>query len=161
MEYRTEVERRDPVLVVILSIVTCGIYLIFWYARIYDELITLTGKTPTGNTFILDFLLFFLTLGVWGIYVDYRISHHLNDLQEERGMTVNDTAALVVVLDVAAYFTIAFTSFLSSAIQQDLLNRMMERQTKDGSEPKAADANTPPVSEGPPSGGATGSHPYD
>ena len=30
-----EFERRDPAIVLVLSLVTCGLYLIYWYYKIY------------------------------------------------------------------------------------------------------------------------------
>jgi Domain of unknown function (DUF4234) len=129
------VKDTSPALVLILSIVTCGLYLIYWYYSVYSDLNQLDGRTPTGNAYFIDFLLMIVTCGIWGIYVDYRISQQLNELQEKAGLAANDTTALVIILDVAAYVTIAFTYMISSAIQQDQLNKVMNALAAGGSTP--------------------------
>ena len=43
------IQRREPALVLVLSIITFGIYLPFWYHGIYEDLRTLDGRTPTGH----------------------------------------------------------------------------------------------------------------
>ncbi len=126
MEKQPELfKHRSPLLIMIFAIFTLGIYMLFWYEKIYIELQRITGNTPTGNMFLIDLLLALFTLGVWAIYMDYRISETLKSLDKQN--TVNDTRLLVVILDIAAYFTVAFTFLLSSAIQQDQMNRLNEQ----------------------------------
>ena len=50
-------ERRDPGIVILFSVLTCGFYLIYWYMKMYEELQLAGGCTPTGNGFGLDLLL--------------------------------------------------------------------------------------------------------
>ena len=118
---------RSPVAVLLLSVVTCGLYLIYWYWNLYEDFYSLMGQTPTGNEFALDLILALLTLGIWGIYMDYRISIALNALQEERNMPVRQTEIPVLILDLAAYVTFFLAFFLSSALQQDVLNRILRK----------------------------------
>lgn len=113
---------RSPIVVFLLSVVTLGLYLIYWYHRVYVEWAALTGRTPTGNGFLLDLLLHVVTCGVWGIYVDYCISQEIANYRKSRGLPDNDSTLAVIILDVAAYFTVAITYFISSAVQQDQLN---------------------------------------
>lgn len=119
-------QKRSPASVLILAIVTCGIYLFFWYYAVYRELEILDGRTPTGNSYSLDLLLSLITCGVWGIYVDYKISEQLGSIQTRLGMKTTDNTMAVVLLDVASYVTIFFTYFVTSAIQQDELNRIAD-----------------------------------
>ncbi len=145
MEHNNLIERRDPVLVLVLSLVTCGLYLIYWYGKIYDELMELDGRTPTGNSFPLDFFLFIVTCGLWGIYADYRISEQLSELGARRGKKVNNSALIVVVLDVVAYFTGYLTNVVSSAIHQDILNKLVgDGPWRPGESPVTTGPVTPP-----------------
>jgi len=116
-------------MVFVLSIVTCGIYLLYWYSKLYEELKALTGRTPTGNGYGLDLIIGLATCGIWGIYVDYKISLQLDEILVARGLPAQNSAMIVVLLNVAAYFTAAITYFATSAIQQDILNRIYETQT--------------------------------
>lgn len=119
-----EFENRSPGLVLLLGLITLGLYMIYWYYKVYDEMKRVTGSTPTGNDYVLDFILFLLTCALWGIYVDYRISRQLEELLAASGQPAQDTGTLVVVLDVAAYLTAWLTNFVSSAIQQDIMNKL-------------------------------------
>lgn len=118
--------QRSPALVFLLSIVTCGLYLIYWYVQVYKEMEQLTGKTPTGNGYFIDFLLTVVTCGVWGIIVDYKISIQLDELLVARGLPPQDSGMIVIVLDIASYFTAAITYMATSALQQDILNKVWE-----------------------------------
>lgn len=119
-------QRTSPVMVVILSVITCGFYLIAWYYDTYKDLEFLTGQTPTGNSFLADFFLTILTVGVWGVYVDLMISRQISSVQEQKGLTVSDTTALILILDIGSYVTGYFTGMISSAIHQSDLNRIFE-----------------------------------
>ncbi len=123
-ENSSEFEYRSPGLVLVLGLVTFGIYMIYWYYKVYDEMKRATGATPTGNEYVIDLILFIVTCSLWGVYVDYRISRQLEDLQRTRGLPVNETGTLVVILDVCAYLTVWLTNFISSAIQQDIMNKI-------------------------------------
>jgi len=122
------IQRREPGLVLVLSIITLGIYLPFWYHGIYEDLKTLDGRTPTGHGFWLDFLFVILTFAIYGIWVDYQISQQIAEFEERNGLgPVQDTSIIAVILDVASYFTAFFTNFVTSAIQQDQINRVVEK----------------------------------
>ena len=122
------IQRREPGLVLVLSIITFGIYLPFWYHGIYEDLKTLDGRTPTGHGFWLDFLFVILTFAIYGIWVDYQISQQIAQFEERNGLgPVQDTSIIAIILDVASYFTAFFTNFVTSAIQQDQINRVVEK----------------------------------
>lgn len=122
------IQRREPAFVLVLSIVTLGFYLPFWYHGIYEDLKTLDGKTPTGRGYWLDFFFVIVTFAIYGIWVDYQISLQISEFEERNGLgPVQDTSMISVILDVAAYFTVFFTNFVTSAIQQDQLNRVVEK----------------------------------
>ena len=122
------IQRREPALVLVLSIITFGIYLPFWYHGIYEDLQTLDGRTPTGHGFWLDFLFVILTVAIYGIWVDYQISQQIAQFEERNGLgPVQDTSIIAIILDVASYFTAFFTNFVTSAIQQDQINRVVEK----------------------------------
>ena len=122
------IQRREPALVLVLSIVTFGIYLPFWYHGIYEDLQALDGRTPTGHGFWLDFLFVILTFAIYGIWVDYQISLQIAQFEERNGLgPVQDTSVIAIILDVASYFTAFFTNFVTSAIQQDQINRVVEK----------------------------------
>ncbi len=122
------IKRREPALVLVLSIVSLGLYLPFWYHGIYEDLKALDGRTPTGHGYWLDFLFVILTFAIYGIWVDYRISQQIGEFEERNGLgPVQDTSIIAVILDVASYATVFVTNFITSAIQQDQLNRVVDK----------------------------------
>jgi hypothetical protein len=122
------IQRREPALVLVLSILTFGIYLPFWYHGVYEDLQKLDGRTPTGHGFWLDFLFVLLTFAIYGIWVDYQISRQITEFEDRNGLgPAQDTSIITVILDVASYFTAFVTNFVTSAIQQDQLNRVVEK----------------------------------
>jgi hypothetical protein len=115
-------------LVLVFSIITFGIYLPFWYHGIYEDLQTLDGRTPTGHGFWLDFLFVLITFAIYGIWVDYQISRQITEFEDRNGLgPAQDTSVIAIILDVASYFTAFVTNFVTSAIQQDQINRVVEK----------------------------------
>jgi hypothetical protein len=108
---------RSPGLLILFSILTCGIYLIYWYFQTYGDL-QRNGQPPTGHSAGIDFLLVIITLGIYGIFVDYRISKSLVELQRAAMLPINDTATVVIVLDVFGL------GVIGSAVHQSELNRV-------------------------------------
>jgi len=138
------IERRDPGIILVLSVFTCGFYLIYWYFVMYDELEYLTGETPTGNNFWVDFLLNIVTCSLYGVWVDYKMSQQLTEYERAQGLPMpGDSTNAVVMLDVAAYVTGFFTNYLSSAIQQDQLNKAMRKLQERGDAPGPASGGPP------------------
>ena len=112
----------------VLSIITFGFYLPFWYHGVYQDFTRLDGRTPSGHGFWLDFLFVILTFGIYGIWVDYQISQRIAEFEERNRLgPVQDTSIIAVILDVAGYVTGFFTNVVTSAIQQDQLNRLADK----------------------------------
>jgi hypothetical protein len=42
------IQRRNPALVIIFTIITCGIYGIYWFVKTKDEINSLGAEIPTG-----------------------------------------------------------------------------------------------------------------
>lgn len=110
---------RSPGLVVLFSLITCGIYLLFWYISVLSEMRE-AGHSPTGNTPGLDILFMILSCGIYGLYVDYRISKEIAAMQHERGLLVDDTSVVVLILDLCGL------GVIGSALQQTNLNRIWQ-----------------------------------
>ncbi len=120
--------RRSPALVFLLGLFTFGLYLIYWYSKMYGEFKELSGKTPTGNSYGFDLLLAIVTCGIWGIYVDYKISLLLDEVLTARNLPPQNSAPLVLILDLFFYFTGGLTYLATSAIHQDIMNRIYENR---------------------------------
>jgi hypothetical protein len=118
-------EERSPVMVLLLTLITCGLYLIYWYYVFYRDLSSITGRTPTGLPFFLDCIIALFTFGLWGVYVDYCISQQLQQIRMANGIDLPDSTLLVLVLDAVSIFTAHLLFIFTSAIQQDEWNKMI------------------------------------
>ena len=74
-----EIKNRNIVVCVILSIVTCGIYYIYWFIKITDESNALApnNATTSGGK---AFLLTLVTFGIYGIYWAYKLGNKVGEM---------------------------------------------------------------------------------
>ena len=101
---------------ILLSIVTCGIYMLFWQ---YKQIQTLNAWLDTDEfSFWLWLLLSIVTCGLFSIYYEYKMAKGINDVQEAAGVRVNNDLALICVL-----LTLFGMGIVSLAIQQSDINR--------------------------------------
>ena len=91
---------RSPATVVILGIVTCGVYLLIWGYQTTEELRVATGDESLKPG--LDLLLTFLTCGIWWIYTDYRNAKKVWELGNRMGLRRSDQSTIVLILDFVA-----------------------------------------------------------
>ena len=95
---RHNIIRRDIVMCVILSIITCGIYGIYWFICMVDDLNALVGD-PTAPSGVKVFLLSLVTCSIYMIYWMYKAGEKINYLKSRSGYPVSsDTAILYMVL---------------------------------------------------------------
>ena len=57
------IQRRNPVAVVILTIITCGIYGIYWFVKTKDEINSLGAEIPTA---------WLLIIPIANLYFEYK-----------------------------------------------------------------------------------------
>src|SRR5688572_16846562 len=66
----TAIQERNSGMVILFSILTCGIYKWYWLYTTTEELRTATSDTSLNPG--LDLVLLFVTCGLWGIFAEYR-----------------------------------------------------------------------------------------
>jgi hypothetical protein len=78
-------EVRSPVTVLILTLVTCGLYGLVWFFKIAEELNEAFGEKrfPPGKELALSIV----TCGLWGLWLYWRLSEAAVELQKERGLS--------------------------------------------------------------------------
>ncbi len=107
--------KRDVALVVILSIITCGFYTLFWIVVTQDDLNNELKELdePSG---IMVLLLTIITCGIYGIYWYYKIGVRVSNLTGEENLGI-----LNLVL------CIAQLSIIGIALTQNALNKYIDR----------------------------------
>lgn len=106
------VKNRSVATVIILSIVTCGIYGIYWYWCAIHEL-DAAGKKSNMEPIIQFILLFFY---VGGIIFAINASDNINSIREQKGLPPKDDKVLWLILFIL--FPIAGVALVQSAMNE-------------------------------------------
>lgn len=112
------IKRRSVGLAIFLTLITCGIYGIFWFVFMTNEAGKLSGDpTFTGGK---HFLLTLVTCGIWHYIWSYQIGGQIAKAQVNKGITAKDNGVLYLILN---FFGLAIVTY---ALVQSDLNQMAD-----------------------------------
>ena len=116
-KYTTEgaiimVQQRNIALCIIYSIITCGIYQIYWFMKITDETNELSGNTTLASGGM-AFLLTIVTCGIYGWYWAYKMGEKIDII---KGTPNANSGILYVILQ---FFKLGIVNY---CLIQDTLN---------------------------------------
>lgn len=100
---------------ILLTVLTCGLYGLFWQARIFKTVNSFLDQEK--HKFWTWLLLCLLTCGLYNIYAQYELARSINGIQASRNMKVNENLVLLDIL-----FSIIAFHFLSNAFNQAEIN---------------------------------------
>lgn len=107
------VKNRQIVLAIIFSIITCGIYGIYWFIVMTDDANRVNNENGTSG--VLAFLFTILTCGIYGFYWNYKMGKRLYEAGKKAGKDIADNSVLYLVLSI---FGLAIVNYC--LIQNDL-----------------------------------------
>ena len=111
--------KRNPLGVLGLTIITLGIYGLYWYYKANEEILRYTGdQTISPSRSLLAVIPGFLLI-VPPFIAYYNTSNHIVQMQEQRGIQSQVSPALVVILALVIWFGMA-------AYVQEHLNRVWD-----------------------------------
>ena len=88
--------KRNIAVCIILSLVTCGIYGIYWFVTLTNEVADLSDiHTATGGV---AFLLTLVTCGIYGIYWAYKQGEKIEAVKAKKGLPASSAPVLYLVL---------------------------------------------------------------
>lgn len=90
------VKERNFVVGIILSIITCGIYYIYWFVTLTDDVRVLNKNSSLSG--VKSFLFTIITCGIYGFYWAYKMGKATYEIQASRGRPASDNSVLFVVL---------------------------------------------------------------
>ncbi len=90
-------EERNIAVAVILTLVTCGIYGIYWFIVMTNDVKEASGDDSIASGG-LAFLLTLVTCGIYGFYWAYKMGELMKKAQEKHNVTVKDNAVLYLIL---------------------------------------------------------------
>jgi hypothetical protein len=123
MEYGTNVpggEKRftsSIAMDIVLSIITCGIYGLFWTARQMKAVNHLLGWDKFS--FVKWLLLSLVTCGIYHIFYEYSMAQSIVEVQEKAGRSMSSSLPVISVL-----LAIIGLHIVADAIQQDEINKL-------------------------------------
>lgn len=109
-------KQRNIVVCILLSIITCGLYSLYWFICLSDDANAATGEMGTSGVMALVFSL--ITCGIYGLYWMYRQGEKIDNAKARRGMSGGSSGILYLVLAIFGF------SIISYAIMQNELNKL-------------------------------------
>ena len=100
---------------ILLSIITCGIYLLFWQHKQMKVLNSWLSRRE--YSFGMWFLLSIITCGIYAVYNEYKMGRGIVEIQEQNNLMVNNVSTICLIL------TLIGLSIVSMAIQQSEINK--------------------------------------
>ena len=120
--YRAPVKNRNIALCVVLSIITCGIYGIYWLVCLVDDLNVASGRTGDTSGGMV-FLLSLITCGIYGIYWMYIAGEKVAYIkQRNTGEIDSSSSVLYLILGIIGFGIVAY------ALIQSELNKVATLQ---------------------------------
>lgn len=115
----SSLQRKNIVTCIILSIVTCGFYSLYWlYCLVSD--INAISDDPNAMSPVLVIILSFVTCGLYFLYWVYKAGSLLDQKMIETGRTAESRPVLYVVL---ALFCLTIVTYV---LMQDTINQLAE-----------------------------------
>ena len=108
----TNIKPRNLVAAIILGFVTCGIYAIYWFIKLTDEMNELSGNegdTSGGMAFLFSLL----TCGIYGYYWAYRLGVKRDSLEEKS----SSSGVIYLILSLVGLQIVVY------ALAQDAINK--------------------------------------
>jgi len=88
-------EIREPMTVWLLSLVTCGLYGIYWWYTMMTELKNYLGKEEINPTMDVVIMLF---CGLYGLYLPIKYGAYIQEAQQRAGMANAEDQGVMFLL---------------------------------------------------------------
>lgn len=108
-------QRSIPVCI-ILALITCGIYSLYWMIVMTDDVNRLSGRQrPSGGTAL---LLTIITCGIYGYYWAYQMGEALYSAKAQRGIAGSSNGVLYLILEI-------IFPIIGWCLMQDEINKLV------------------------------------
>lgn len=121
-------EERNIAVAIILTIVTCGIYGLYWFVVISDDVKEYSNDSEMMSGGV-ALLLTIVTCGIFGFYWAYKLGKNMFSAQQMNNLPATDNSVLYLILELFGLGIIVW------AIIQNDLNTIT--RTKKGVAPQA------------------------
>ena len=113
------IQKRNIALYVVLSIVTCGLFGLYWFCTLNDDTNKVSGH-PEAVGGIVAILLTIVTCGIYSLFWMYNMGARIDEAKVKRGMSGGNTSTLYLVL------TLFGLAWIAEIMLQIELNKLAE-----------------------------------
>lgn len=108
--------KKNVAICVILTIITCGLYSLYWVATLQDSITIITedNDSPKGSTVV---LLSIITCGIYGLYWSYMSGKRIDNKRIEKGYSSSELGILYLLLSLFGL------SIVTLALMQNEINK--------------------------------------
>ena len=110
------IKERNIALCIVFSIITCGIYSLYWFVCLTNDTNTVTQEEGTSGGLALLFTI--ITCGIYSFFWAYKQGEKIDKAKVDRGMQSSSNAILYLLLSIFGFGIIAWAH-----VQSDL-NKM-------------------------------------
>lgn len=110
------IKERNIVVCILLSIVTCGLYGIYWFICLTDEANAAAGEQGTSG--VMAFIFSLITCGIYMLYWMYKQGERIDNAKTKRGMAGGSNGVLYLILAIFGF------AIISYALMQNELNKL-------------------------------------
>lgn len=107
-----QIKNRNIALCIIFTLITCGIYGIYWMIVLNDDAKELAGE-PYATSGGMVFLFTLITCGIYGLFWEYKMGQRVDKI---KGNSNGSSGILYLLLSIFGLSIIAF------ALAQDTIN---------------------------------------
>ena len=111
-------KKRNSALRIIFTLITCGIYGLYWFVCLTDETNQAAGEQKTTGVMALIFTL--ITCGIYGLYWAYCCGEKIDKAKANRGTPASNGGVLYLILYI-------FGGVIAYALIQHELNKLIEQ----------------------------------
>lgn len=108
-------KQRNIALCIVFSVITCGIYGIYWFICVTDDVNQVSARYTTSGA--MAFVLSLITCGIYGIYWAYKMGECLDEARMTHGEPSGSLAIIFLILNIFGL------SIITLALAQNELNK--------------------------------------
>ena len=107
--------QRSIPLYIVLTLVTCGLFGLYWFVVLTDETNEATGETQLASG-ALALILTIITCNIYGWYWAYKMGEKVDIIKSQNGQSAGNTGILFIILQALGL------GIINYALAQDTLN---------------------------------------
>ncbi len=113
----SQIQKRNIALYVVLTIVTCGLFGLYWLCVVNNDTNLVSGH-PEAFGGVAVILLTIITCGIYGFFWAYRMGQSIDEAKAKRGMPAGNTGMIYIIL------TLFGLGWVVSILLQSELNKL-------------------------------------